>query len=170
MNWGLVAAEVASLISSEPDLQANMANVSAHLYAYLNQHLAGVVNWCGFYRRVPDQPLLLLGPFQGKVACLRIPFGQGVCGAAAQKQETVVVADVEKFPGHIACDSASQSEVVIPVRDAAGDMIAILDVDSSALGTFTPEIVAGLEACVAAFQRPTPATPPMRSVKHAALH
>ena len=167
MNWPRIAEEVTSLISSEPDEIANYANVSAHLFAILNADAtAPPVNWLGFYRVVADETLLL-GPFQGKVACLRIPLGAGVCGTAAASQSTLVVPDVHAFPGHIACDSASQSEVVIPVFGADGKMAAILDVDSSRKQFFNDEIVQGLEQCMLAFKRPTPPLPPKRQIKHA---
>lgn len=164
MDWALISEQVSALISSEPDVIANMANVSAVLFEALNQG-GHSVNWCGFYR-VNRPRELILGPFQGKVACLRIPFGSGVCGACAESGETLVVKDTDAFPGHIACDSASKSEVCVPVRDASGDMIGLLDIDSSVLDSFDAETVLGLEACMAKFAREQPETPPLR-VKHA---
>ncbi|MBL9103153.1 MAG: GAF domain-containing protein [Myxococcales bacterium] len=117
-----------SLVADEPDLIANLANLSAALY----QAIPGV-SWVGFYRQIGDE--LVLGPFQGKLACTRIARGRGVCGAAAERAATVVVADVEAFPGHIACDAASRSEIVVPVlRD--GRVLAVLDVDSDRLANF----------------------------------
>src|ERR1700761_5342658 len=114
--------QLASLIAGEPDRIANAANLAALLYHGLPQ-----LNWAGFY--FYDGSELVLGPFQGKVACVRIAIGRGVCGTAAQKRETIVVQDVELFPGHIACDAASRSEVVVPlVRD--GKVLGVLDVDS----------------------------------------
>jgi GAF domain-containing protein len=166
-DFSLLSQEVEALIGSEPDEIANFSNISALLFHALNKELNGAVNWCGFYRVVPGQESLLLGPFQGQVACLRIPYSSGVCGAAAKNQKTLVVPDVEAFPGHIACDSASKSEIVIPVFNADKEMIAILDVDSSELNTFSAEIEKGLELCIAKFQRPTPQTPPSRKIKHA---
>ena len=110
--WEKLAREARSLTESEPDEIANMANVAALLHAALNEARGGAINWTGFYRVASDETLVL-GPFQGKVACLRIPFGVGVCGTAAAAQKTVVVPDVDKFPGHIACDCEKRS--VCPV-------------------------------------------------------
>lgn len=165
---GLVE-QVQSLISSEPDEICNYANVSAHLFHALNEGYGGAINWLGFYR-VVQEDTLLLGPFQGKVACLRIPFGRGVCGEAAAKKSTVVVPDVSLRPGHIACDSASQSELVIPVFDHEGHLRAVLDVDSSVLHFFTgpdAELVRVLEKCAEAFKRPPPPAPAPRQIHHA---
>jgi GAF domain-containing protein len=103
--WDELAREARSLTESEPDEVANMANVAALLHGALNAARGGCVNWTGFYR-VAGPETLVLGPFQGRVACIRIPFGSGVCGAAAARREAVVVPDVEQFPGHIACDCA----------------------------------------------------------------
>ncbi len=116
-----------SLLSGETDLMANMANISALL------HRTFGFWWTGFYRVCGDE--LVLGPFQGPLACTRISFGKGVCGSAWQREETIVVPDVEKFPGHIACSSESRSEIVVPVRKD-GKIIAVLDIDSEKLGTF----------------------------------
>lgn len=117
-----------SLVEDEPDLVANLANLSAALY-----HAIPGASWVGFYRNLGDE--LVLGPFQGKLACTRIARGKGVCGAAAERMATVVVPDVDAFPGHIACDSASRSEIVVPVvRD--GRVVAVLDVDSDQLANF----------------------------------
>lgn len=131
-------ASLRALVADEPDLIANLANITA----VLKQGLADV-SWVGFYRQIgPD---LVLGPFQGKLACTRIGPGQGVCGAAAARKATVLVPDVAAFPGHIACDSASNSELVVPiVRD--GELIAVLDLDSPDHGRFDAEDEAG---CVA---------------------
>ena len=127
-----------SLTAGEPDGIANMANVAALLWETLPD-----LNWAGFYRNVGGE--LVLGPFQGRPACIRIPFGQGVCGAAAESLRVQRVEDVNAFPGHIACDSASASELVVPiVRD--GKLVAVLDLDSPAPGRFTEEDEAG---CVA---------------------
>ena len=126
------------LTAGEPDPIANMANVTALVWETLPD-----LNWAGFYRNVDGE--LVLGPFQGRPACIRIPFGQGVCGAAAQSLEVQCVEDVHAFPGHIACDAASASELVVPiVRD--GKLIAVLDLDSPSPGRFTEEDEAG---CVA---------------------
>ena len=130
-----------ALTAGEPDAIANMANISALLWEGLPD-----LNWAGFYRNVEDE--LVLGPFQGKAACIRIPFGKGVCGAAAATLEVQRVEDVHAFPGHIACDVASASEVVVPiVRD--GELLAVLDLDSPSKGRFDAEDEAG---CVALCQ------------------
>jgi len=107
--------------------------------------------WTGFYRVVVPGQLLRVGPYQGSLGCLDIAFGQGVCGTAAAERKTVVVPDVEKFPGHITCDSRSRSEIVVPVTNARGDLTAVLDVDSDRLAAFGPEDQAGLERIVAWF-------------------
>ena len=126
------------LTAGEPDAVANMANVAALIWETLPD-----INWAGFYRNVEGE--LVLGPFQGRPACIRIPFGQGVCGAAAESLQVQRVEDVHAFPGHIACDAASASELVVPiVRD--GHLIAVLDLDSPTPGRFTEEDEAG---CVA---------------------
>jgi L-methionine (R)-S-oxide reductase len=117
-----------SVVEGEPDLIANLANLAA----MLKQALPGA-SWVGFYRQVGDD--LVLGPFQGKLACTRIGAGKGVCGAAAARRETLVVPDVDAFPGHIACDAATRSEIVVPVvRD--GRVVAVLDLDSEAPAHF----------------------------------
>ena len=125
------------MTSGEPDAVANMANIAALLWAFLPD-----VNWTGFYRVVDGE--LVLGPFQGKAACIRIPFGQGVCGAAAQSGETQLVADVQAFPGHIACDANSASELVVPVKHN-GTVIAVIDLDSPTLNRFDTEDAKGIE-------------------------
>ena len=110
MFWSSLASECGSLTSSEPDEIANMANVSALMFSTLNEKKNNTINWLGFYRvGAADQETLVLGPFQGKVACIRIPFGQGVCGACAKTKVLQLVPDVDNFPGHIACDSNSRS-------------------------------------------------------------
>ncbi|MEA3041746.1 MAG: L-methionine (R)-S-oxide reductase [Sphingomonadales bacterium] len=131
----LVAAADA-LTEGEPDAIANMANVAALLWESLPD-----LNWAGFYRNVGGE--LVLGPFQGRAACIRIPFGKGVCGTAAATLEAQCVADVNAFPGHIACDSASASELVVPVIGADGALIAVIDLDSPSLARFDNEDVAG---------------------------
>lgn len=126
-KYSAVLARAASLLGATDDLTANMANLAALL------HLEMGFWWTGFYRVDGDR--LVLGPFQGPVACVYIPFGRGVCGSAWKAERTIVVPDVEEFPGHIACSSASKSEIVVPVwRDGA--VIAVLDIDSAELGTF----------------------------------
>ena len=136
----LIAAADA-LTADEPDAVANMANVAALLWEYLPD-----VNWAGFYRLVGGE--LVLGPFQGKVACIRIAIGAGVCGTAAATRQTQLVADVEAFPGHIACDAASRSELVVPIV-RGGALIGVLDLDSPTVGRFDAEDAAGCEALVA---------------------
>jgi L-methionine (R)-S-oxide reductase len=127
-----------ALTSGEPDAVANMANIAALLWEYLPD-----LNWAGFYRMINGE--LVLGPFQGKAACIRIPLGKGVCGAAAQSASTQLVADVHAFPGHIACDTASRSELVVPiVRDRT--VIAVIDLDSPISARFDQEDAAGIEA------------------------
>ena len=130
-----------ALTSGETDGVANMSNIAALLWEFLPD-----VNWTGFYRVVDGE--LLLGPFQGKAACIRIPFGRGVCGAAAQTGETQLVEDVHAFPGHIACDANSASELVVPVmRD--GQVIAVVDLDSPSRGRFDHDDALGIESLVA---------------------
>jgi GAF domain-containing protein len=126
-----------ALTSGEPDAVANMANIAALLWEYLPD-----VNWTGFYRVVDCE--LVLGPFQGKAACIRIPFGKGVCGTAAQSGKTQLVADVHAFPGHIACDANSASELVAPVL-RNGMVIAVIDLDSPTLNRFDTEDANGIE-------------------------
>ncbi len=131
-----------ALTADEPDAVANMANLAALISQFLPR-----LNWAGFYRMVGDE--LVLGPFQGKAACIRIALGQGVCGTAAQSGETQLVADVHAFSGHIACDAASASELVVPViRDDR--VIAVIDLDSPEPGRFDAEDAAGIEALAAA--------------------
>jgi len=134
-----------ALTSDEPDAIANMANVAALIWEFVPD-----LNWAGFYRVTEDrsQRELVLGPFVGRPACIRIPIGQGVCGTAAAEGATQLVADVHAFPGHIACDAASQSEVVVPVmRD--GQVIAVIDCDSPNPGRFAQADADGLERLAA---------------------
>jgi L-methionine (R)-S-oxide reductase len=128
----------AALTDGEPDAIANMANLSALLMDWLPD-----LNWAGFYRAVGDE--LVLGPFQGKAACIRIPFGQGVCGTAAATRTSQLVEDVHAFPGHIACDAASASELVVPVIHE-GQLIAVIDLDSPTPARFDAEDQAGIKA------------------------
>ena len=138
-----------ALLADEPDVVACAANTAALLY----WSLPGL-NWAGFYLVEQGSGDLVLGPFQGKPACVRIAIGQGVCGAAAARRETVVVADVHAFPGHIACDSASNSEVVVPILD--GDrLLGVLDLDSPLHGRFDDADARGLEALVRVFVEST---------------
>ena len=130
-----MASALQGLVDGEPDGVANMANAAALIWASLPD-----INWAGFYRNVGGE--LVLGPFQGRPACIRIPFGTGVCGAAAASLQVQRVDDVHAFDGHIACDSASNSELVVPiVRD--GELIAVLDLDSPKHARFTEEDEAG---------------------------
>lgn len=137
-----LAGSAAALIAGEGDKVANMANLAALLWQYVPQ-----LNWAGFYRVVEGE--LVLGPFQGKPACLRIPFGQGVCGAAAATGKTQLVADVHAFPGHIACDAESRSELVVPVQ-RGGVVVAVIDLDSPELNRFDEDDARGIEALAAA--------------------
>ncbi len=129
--------QIAALVEGEPDLIANLANIAAAL-----KEAFGFF-WVGFYLKKDNQ--LVLGPFQGPIACTRIAFDKGVCGAAYTRQETILVPDVDQFPGHIACSSASKSEVVVPVFDQAGNVTMVLDVDSDQVNDFSGVDVAGLE-------------------------
>ena len=148
-DYDLLVRQVESVLEGERNLMANAAQVSALVYDTLAD-----LNWAGFYFTVParkgDGQDLLVGAFQGKPACARIPFGRGVCGTAAVEQKTIVVPDVHAFPGHIACDSASASEIVIPVvKD--GQLLGVFDIDSPKPDRFSDEDRAGLEEMLAAF-------------------
>ncbi|WP_077286040.1 GAF domain-containing protein [Cognaticolwellia aestuarii] len=136
--------QVEALINEEADVIANMANVSALLFEQLTE-----VNWVGFYRRVNDE--LVLGPFQGKVACIRIPLGRGVCGTAAIENSVQRVADVHEFDGHIACDASTNSEIVLPLT-LNGKVIAVLDIDSMAFNRFDSDDQTGLEKIISLFE------------------
>ncbi len=127
-KYRLLTEQIRSLIEGETDLVAVMANVCAAIHETMGFW------WTGFYRVIGDE--LVLGPFQGPVACMHIPFGRGVCGTAWQRRETIVVPDVEQFPGHIACSSLSRSEIVVPLFDKSGTVFAVLDIDSKELATF----------------------------------
>ena len=140
-----LAQQLRALLAGEQDLIANAANMAALLYWSLPD-----LNWAGLYLVEPRSGELLLGPFQGKPACVRIAVGRGVCGTAAARRETVVVPDVHAFPGHIACDSASNSEIVVPiVRD--GRLLGVLDLDSPLLARFDDVDARGLERLVQVF-------------------
>ena len=132
--------QLSALLEGETDTVAKMANMAAVL------HEAFGFWWTGFYRVAGDE--LILGPFQGPVACMHIPFGKGVCGTAWAREASVVVPDVEAFPGHIACSSASRSEIVVPVFGGDGKVTAVLDIDSDRLATFDEEDRIGLERIV----------------------
>ena len=127
-KYQMLVSQIASLIEGEADQIAVMSNVVAAIHQEMKFW------WTGFYRVVGNE--LLLGPFQGPVACMHIPFGRGVCGTAWQRQQTVVVPDVDQFPGHIACSSQSRSEIVVPVFSPDGKITAVLDIDSDQLATF----------------------------------
>lgn len=137
--------QLAGLLSGEPDLIANASNTSAFLNTLLSD-----INWLGFYFRQGDE--LVLGPFQGNPACVRIPMGRGVCGTCAATAHTQRVQDVHAFPGHIACDIRSRSELVVPIL-AQGEVVAVLDIDSPSIGRFTEEDQAYIEALVDEFTR-----------------
>jgi GAF domain-containing protein len=135
--WRQIVEAADAVTAGEPDAVANMANVAALLFEALPE-----LNWAGFYRNVGGE--LVLGPFQGRAACIRIPFGKGVCGAAAASLEPQLVEDVDAFPGHIACDSASRSELVVPLVDE-GTLIGVIDLDSPRLARFDG---ADLDGCL----------------------
>ena len=132
-----------ALLKGERDATANAANIASLVF-----HSLPDLNWAGFYWRRKDE--LVLGPFQGKPACVRIAMGKGVCGTAARDKRTVVVPDVDKFPGHIACDSASRSEIVVPVMRTI-EVLGVLDVDSPSLARFDADDAIGLEELVSLF-------------------
>lgn len=121
-NYELVKKQLKALVEDEDNQIANLSNASALLNQFLDR-----INWVGFY--LMDEKELILGPFQGLPACVRIPVGRGVCGTAVQRKETILVEDVHQFPGHIACDAASQSEIVVPLMKN-GEVIGVLDIDS----------------------------------------
>jgi len=139
--YGELAQQLAALIDAEPDLIANAANMAALIYHGLPE-----LNWAGFYFAKEGE--LVLGPFQGKPACVRIAWGKGVCGAAAGRGASVVVPDVHEFPGHIACDDASASELVVPLL-SAGRVVGVLDLDSPVRGRFDDDDRAGCERLAA---------------------
>jgi len=136
-QYALLHAQLKGLLEGETDRTANLANAAALI------HESFGFWWTGFYL-VHGQELVL-GPFQGPIACTRIPFGKGVCGTAWARRETVVVPDVEAFPGHIACSSLSRSEIVVPIL-RGGEVVAVLDIDSRELATFDGQDATGLEA------------------------
>ncbi len=140
-RYGEVAKEIASVLEGETNLVARMATVSNILHHAFDHYY-----WTGFYLVDPDKPNeLVIGPYQGTLGCLRIPFGKGVCGAAASKRETQIVEDVHAFPGHIACDARSESEIVVPIFNRAGELIAVFDVDSDRKAQFDQTDRQGLE-------------------------
>ena len=141
ISYSLLLEQLKALTQDVPYPVANLANASALLWQELPQ-----INWAGFYQLKED--LLILGPFQGKPACIRIPMGKGVCGTAAASGKTVRVDNVHDFPGHIACDGASNSEIVVPIF-ANGQLWGVLDIDSPVFSRFTPEDQQGLETFAA---------------------
>ena len=145
VDFDLLNAQLVALISDEPDALANSANFVALLYAALPD-----VNWLGIYVRRGDE--LVLGPFQGKPACVHIPIGQGVCGTAAQKMETLRIDNVHEFPGHIACDIASNSEIVVPLLHD-NELVGVLDIDSPSRGRFSATDQLGIEKLCRSFER-----------------
>jgi L-methionine (R)-S-oxide reductase len=140
-----LAQQLAALLAGEPDLVANAANMAALIY-----HALPEINWAGFYfvRQGEGARQLVLGPFQGKPACVRLPWGEGVCGSAAAQGRAIVVPDVDAFPGHIACDAASRAELVVPLL-SHGRTVGVLDLDSPRPGRFDEEDRAGCERLVA---------------------
>lgn len=136
-DYRALNAQLSALVGGVPHPIANLANAAALLY-----HTLDGLNWAGFY--LLEGGTLVLGPFQGRPACIEIPVGRGVCGAAAAGDKTQLVPDVHQFPGHIACDSASNSEIVVPIH-AGGKLVGVLDLDSPRIGRFTQEDQAGLE-------------------------
>lgn len=139
-DYELMKEQLKSLAEDEPYFIPVLSNASALIFENLEE-----LNWAGFY--LMNKGSLLLGPFQGKTACIRIPMGKGVCGTAAEKDETVVVEDVHEFPGHIACDSASNSEIVVPIH-SEGKVVGVLDLDSTKFDRFSDADKQGLEAFV----------------------
>ncbi len=140
MDYTVLCAQLNALIQGVPHRIANLANASALLWQELPQ-----LNWAGFY--IMEDGKLVLGPFQGKPACIEIPVGKGVCGTAVAERKTQLVADVHQFPGHIACDCASNSEIVVPIYKD-GEVWGVLDIDSPLFGRFTEADQKGLEAFV----------------------
>lgn len=145
-----VAKEIAAVLDGEDNVIARMATVSNMLHHAFDHYF-----WTGFYLVDPEKPdELVIGPYQGTLGCLRIPFGVGVCGACAAKREAIIVADVHEFPGHIACDSRSESEIVVPVFDRSAGLIAVFDVDSERKDAFDEDDRHGLQSILcAAFGR-----------------
>ncbi|MBR6596155.1 MAG: GAF domain-containing protein [Oscillospiraceae bacterium] len=140
VNYDSLCAQLKGLTEDVPHEVANLANASALLWQYLPE-----INWAGFYKM--ENGILVLGPFQGKPACIEIPVGRGVCGTAVAEDATQLVYDVHEFPGHIACDCASNSEIVVPIH-VKGEIWGVLDIDSPQVGRFTEDDRAGLERFV----------------------
>ena len=144
MNYEILAKSLQALVEDVPWPIANLANGAAFIYETVDR-----LNWAGFYLthiREDGKKILVLGPFQGRPACIEIPWGQGVCGTAAALDAPQRVEDVHAFPGHIACDAASASELVVPLHNASGEVVGVLDLDSPEKGRFTEEDLSGLEA------------------------
>ena len=142
-RYAALRAEISAVIAGEPNVTARYASAASLLAQAFPERFF----WTGFYVVDPDKPNeLVVGPYQGTLGCLRIAFGKGVCGASAAKRETIIVPDVHAFPGHIACDSRSNSEIVTPVFDRSGALAAVLDVDSTEFAAFDAVDQAGLEA------------------------
>ena len=142
MDYGLLGKQLQELILEEPRYVPLLSNTSALLFMSMDR-----LNWAGFYL-MQDEGRLVLGPFQGKTACIHIPVGKGVCGTAVQENRSILVKNVHEFPGHIACDSASLSEIVVPIRDSEGKVLGVLDIDSPEEARFTEEDRDGLEQLV----------------------
>ena len=138
MDGKLLLLQAKALLENERNLIPNLANLSALIWERMDR-----LNWAGFYLTKGEE--LLLGPFQGKPACIHIPLGKGVCGTAASRKETMIVPDVHEFPGHIACDSASRSEIVIPLISGNGEVLGVLDIDSPFPARFSEEDAEVLE-------------------------
>lgn len=148
-QYAQLLAQARALMAGETDRIANAANLSSLVY-----HALPGLNWVGFYFFDGDE--LVVGPFQGLPACVRIPLDKGVCGAAARTRQTQCIDDVHAFPGHIACDSASNSELVVPLVDGGGNLVGVFDLDSPEHARFDPDDQAGLEALAAAFIQTLP--------------
>ena len=144
-DYPALLAQAESLIAGVPHPVANLANISALIFSSMEQ-----LNWAGFYLAEGD--MLVLGPFQGKPACIEIPWGRGVCGTAAKEDATQLVPDVHLFPGHIACDCASRSEIVVPLHKQ-GKLVGVLDIDSPVEARFSEEDRAGIEALCALLEQ-----------------
>ncbi len=145
-DYSALAEKLTALVAGVSHPIADLANASALLYGELPD-----LNWAGFY--LAEGERLILGPFQGRPACIEIPFGRGVCGTAAREDRTVLVPDVHLFPGHIACDGASRSEIVVPLHGGDGRVAGVLDLDSPRIGRFTEEDRAGLETLARILER-----------------
>ncbi len=144
-KYNELEAYIKAITDGEPDLYANLSNASSLINLALDR-----INWCGFY--LMKDGMLVLGPFQGKPACIRIPVGRGVCGTAVKNDEVVLVEDVHSFEGHIACDDASRSEIVLPVHRKDGSIFGVLDIDSPEVGRFSENDKKGLMKAVKAIE------------------